>query len=93
MEFDAEFFVLLGFLVFVGVLIYVGAHRTILKGLDARGEAIQAELDQADGCATKRPRCSRASKRRPPKRRPAPRRSSPKRAPRPSSSPRTRPSA
>ncbi len=47
MEIDAEFFVLIGFLVFVGVLIYVGAHRTILKGLDARGEAIQAELDQA----------------------------------------------
>jgi F-type H+-transporting ATPase subunit b len=47
MEIDAEFFVLVGFLVFVGVLIYVGAHRTILKGLDARGEAIQAELDQA----------------------------------------------
>jgi F-type H+-transporting ATPase subunit b len=47
MEIDAEFFVLLGFLVFVGVLIYVGAHRIVLKGLDARGEAIQAELDQA----------------------------------------------
>jgi F-type H+-transporting ATPase subunit b len=47
MEIDAEFFVLIGFVVFVGVLIYVGAHRTILKGLDARGEAIQAELNQA----------------------------------------------
>ena len=47
MEIDAEFFVLLGFLVFVGVLIYVGAHRMVLQGLDARGEAIQAELDQA----------------------------------------------
>lgn len=44
---DAEVFVSLGFLVFLGVLVYVGAHRTILKGLDARGEAIQAELDQA----------------------------------------------
>ena len=47
MEFDAEFFVLLGFLVFVGVLIYFGAHRIILKALDARGEAIAAELAQA----------------------------------------------
>ena len=47
MEFDAEFFVLLGFLVFVGVLIYVGAHRVVLKALDARGEAIAAELAQA----------------------------------------------
>ncbi len=47
MDIDAEFFVLLGFLVSIGVLIYFGAHRTILKALDARGEAIQAELDQA----------------------------------------------
>jgi F-type H+-transporting ATPase subunit b len=47
MEFGAEFFVLLGFLVFVGVLIYFGAHRIVLKALDARGEAIAAELAQA----------------------------------------------
>jgi F-type H+-transporting ATPase subunit b len=47
MDFDAEFFVLLGFLVFVGVLIYFGAHRIVLKALDARGEAIAAELAEA----------------------------------------------
>jgi F-type H+-transporting ATPase subunit b len=47
MEIDPEFFVLLGFLVFIGVLIYVGAHRVVLKALDARGEAIAAELAQA----------------------------------------------
>jgi F-type H+-transporting ATPase subunit b len=47
MEFDAEFFVLLGFIVFVGVLFYLGAHRIVLKALDARGEAIAAELAQA----------------------------------------------
>lgn len=47
MDIDAEFFVLLGFLVFIGVLIYVGVPRMVLKGLDARGTAIQAELDQA----------------------------------------------
>ena len=47
MEFDAEFFVLLGFLVFVGILVYFGAHRIVLKALDARGEAIAAELAQA----------------------------------------------
>jgi F-type H+-transporting ATPase subunit b len=47
MEYDAEFFVLLGFLVFVAVLIYFGAHRIVLKALDARGEAIAAELAQA----------------------------------------------
>jgi F-type H+-transporting ATPase subunit b len=47
MEFGAEFFVLLGFIVFVAVLIYFGAHRIVLKALDARGEAIAAELAQA----------------------------------------------
>jgi F-type H+-transporting ATPase subunit b len=47
MEFGAEFFVLLGFLVFVGILIYLGAPRILLKALDARGEAIAAELAQA----------------------------------------------
>ncbi len=47
MEFGAEFFVLLAFLVFLCVLVYVGAHRMILKGLDARGEQISEELKQA----------------------------------------------
>ena len=47
MEFDAEFYVLLGFVVFVGVLAYFGVHRSVLKALDARGEAIAAELAQA----------------------------------------------
>jgi F-type H+-transporting ATPase subunit b len=47
MDIEAEFFVLLGFLVFIGVLVYFGAHRVVLKALDARGEAIAAELAQA----------------------------------------------
>jgi F-type H+-transporting ATPase subunit b len=47
MEFGAEFFVLLGFIVFVCILGYVGAHRIVLKGLDARGEQITKELAQA----------------------------------------------
>ncbi len=47
MHFDAEFYVLCGFIVFVGLLVYLGAHRTILKALDARGKAIQMELDEA----------------------------------------------
>ena len=47
MEFGAEFFVLLGFLVFLCLLVYVGAHRMVLKGLDARGEQIADELRQA----------------------------------------------
>jgi F-type H+-transporting ATPase subunit b len=47
MEFGAEFYVLLGFIVFLGLLVYVGAHRMVLKGLDARGEQIAEELRQA----------------------------------------------
>jgi F-type H+-transporting ATPase subunit b len=47
MDFGPEFFVLLGFIVFVGILIYVGAHRTVLSALDARGEAIRKELAEA----------------------------------------------
>ena len=44
---DAEFFVLLGFVVFVAVLYRVGAHKMVLSGLDARGKAIADELAQA----------------------------------------------
>ncbi len=47
MHIDAEFYVLCGFIVFVGLLVYLGAHNAILKALDARGEAIQKELDEA----------------------------------------------
>ena len=47
MEFGAEFFVLAAFVVFLCLLGYLGVHRTILKGLDARGEAIADELAQA----------------------------------------------
>jgi F-type H+-transporting ATPase subunit b len=47
MDLDAEFYVLLGFIIFVGLMIYLGAFRTVLKALDARGEAIAAELAQA----------------------------------------------
>ena len=42
-----EFFVLLAFVVFVGILFYVGGHRMVLNSLDARGEAVQAELSEA----------------------------------------------
>jgi F-type H+-transporting ATPase subunit b len=47
MAFGAEFYVLLGFLVFVGVALYFGAHNMVLSGLDARGKAIADELAQA----------------------------------------------
>src|SRR5574337_727101 len=38
---EAELFVLLAFLIFIGVMVYFGAHRSILKALDARAEAEQ----------------------------------------------------
>jgi F-type H+-transporting ATPase subunit b len=47
MHYDAEFYVLCGFIVFVGLLIYLGAHKTVLKALDARGEVIRTELGEA----------------------------------------------
>ena len=47
MAFGAEFYVLLGFLVFVGIGFYLGAHKMVLSALDARGKAIGDELAQA----------------------------------------------
>ena len=47
MEFGAEFFVLCGFIVFVCILGYLGVHTTVLKALDARGQAIADELAEA----------------------------------------------
>ena len=47
MEFDAEFYVTLGFLVFLCLLGYLGVHRMVLNGLDSRGKQIAAELAQA----------------------------------------------
>ncbi|MGO9743182.1 MAG: ATP F0F1 synthase subunit B [Roseiarcus sp.] len=47
MGLGAEFFVLVGFLAFVCVLVYVGAHRMVIKALDARGQAIADELAEA----------------------------------------------
>ena len=45
--FGAEFFVLIGFIVFLCLLGYVGAYRMLLGALDKRGQAIAEELDQA----------------------------------------------
>jgi F-type H+-transporting ATPase subunit b len=47
MEFDAEFFVTIGFIVFLCLLGYVGVHRMVLSSLDARGKAIADEFAQA----------------------------------------------
>ena len=44
---EAEFWVALGFIVFLGLLGYVGVHRQIAKSLDERGARIKAELDEA----------------------------------------------
>jgi F-type H+-transporting ATPase subunit b len=44
---EAEFWVALGFLCFVGLLGYLGVHRMIGKSLDDRAARIKAELDQA----------------------------------------------
>jgi F-type H+-transporting ATPase subunit b len=44
---QAEFWVAIAFVVFVGVLIYFGVHRLILGVIDQRRASIQAELDEA----------------------------------------------
>lgn len=47
MFFEAEFWVLVSFLILMGVAWYVGAFRKIIEGLDARGNRIRAELEEA----------------------------------------------
>jgi F-type H+-transporting ATPase subunit b len=44
---DAEFFVLCAFVVFVFGLGYMGIHKTLLAGLDKRGQVVADELAQA----------------------------------------------
>jgi len=44
---DTEVWVTLAFLVFAGVLIYVGVPKLITKALDERAGRIKAELDEA----------------------------------------------
>lgn len=45
--FEAEFWVAIAFLIFLGVLFYVGAHKTIADTLDKRRARIQSELEEA----------------------------------------------
>jgi F-type H+-transporting ATPase subunit b len=45
--FEAEFWVAVAFVLFLGVLAYVGVHKHILKGVDQRRDKIKAELDEA----------------------------------------------
>jgi F-type H+-transporting ATPase subunit b len=44
---EAEFWVAVGFVLFVGVLIYFGIPRMMLDALDKRSARIKAELDEA----------------------------------------------
>jgi len=44
---ETENWVALGFLCFLGLLAYLGAHRKIIEGIDARRNRIKAELDDA----------------------------------------------
>ena len=47
MFFEAEFWVLVAFVIFGGVIAYTGGFAKILDALDARGRRVRAELDEA----------------------------------------------
>jgi F-type H+-transporting ATPase subunit b len=44
---DAEFWVAVAFVAFLGVLIYFGVHKLMVDGIDQRRNRIKAELDEA----------------------------------------------
>ncbi|HKF12641.1 MAG TPA: ATP F0F1 synthase subunit B [Xanthobacteraceae bacterium] len=45
--FEAEFWVAVAFVIFVGVLGYFQAHKRLVKSIDDRREDIKSELDEA----------------------------------------------
>jgi F-type H+-transporting ATPase subunit b len=45
--FEAEFWVAVAFVIFVGVLGYFGVHKLLVKSIDDRRDRIKAELDEA----------------------------------------------
>ncbi len=45
--FEAEFWVAVAFVLFVGVLGYFGVHKQLLKGIDDRRGRIKSEIDEA----------------------------------------------
>lgn len=47
MLYDTNIVVLIAFLLFVGLLAYVGVHRILFRMLDQRAEKIRDELDEA----------------------------------------------
>lgn len=44
---EPEFWVAVAFVLFIAVLIYVGAHKKVTEALDQRSARIKAELDEA----------------------------------------------
>src|ERR1017187_3909816 len=46
-ELDAEFWVAVAFVVFLGGLVYFGVHEMMVKYIDQRRKRIRAELDEA----------------------------------------------
>ena len=44
---EAEVWVAFAFIIFLGLLAYIGVHRTLAKALDDRSARIRAELDEA----------------------------------------------
>ena len=44
---EAEAWVAVAFVLFLGLLIYMGAHKRIIDGIDTRQARIKAELDEA----------------------------------------------
>ncbi len=52
MQLDAELFVALGFVIFLGVLLKVGAHKLFAGAIDGRIDRIKAELAEAERLRT-----------------------------------------
>ena len=44
---EAEAWVAIAFVIFISLLIYLGAHRRVFDGIDARRARIKSELDEA----------------------------------------------
>jgi F-type H+-transporting ATPase subunit b len=44
---EAEAWVAVAFVLFLALLVYLGAHRRVISGIDARQARIKAELDEA----------------------------------------------
>src|SRR5436190_14105811 len=44
---EPEFWVAVAFVLFIGVIVYAGAHKKMIEALDHRSVRIKAELDEA----------------------------------------------